>query len=166
MAPSAAEAIDEGVRAGVRIAVDAGAVRVGLAASDPGGLLATPVSVVRRDRRGERDLEEIAAVVAAREPLEVLVGLPRSLSGAEGAAAATARDYAAALARRLSPVPVRLVDERLTTVQATRGLQAAGVRAREARGVVDAAAAVVLLQYALDHERSTGNPPGEQVDVR
>lgn len=163
MAPSLAAAIGERVRPGVRIAVDAGSVRVGVAASDPAGLLATPVTVLRRDRRTARDVDEIAVLVADRDALEVLVGLPRSLSGAEGPAAVTAREYATSLARRLAPIEVRLVDERLTTVEATRGLRAAGVRAKQSRGVVDAAAAVVLLQHALDLERGTGNPPGELV---
>ena len=134
---------------------------VGVAVSDPAGVLATPVTVLRRDRRGGRDLDEIASLVTARGAVEVLVGLPRSLSGGEGPAAAGARAYAAELAARVAPIDVRLVDERLTTVQAARGLQAAGVRSRQARGVVDAAAAVVILQHALDSERATGSKPGE-----
>lgn len=151
------------VRTGVRIAVDVGSVRVGVAASDPAGILATPVTVLRRDARGGHDLDELAALVLEREAVEVLVGLPRSLSGADGTAAGIAREYAAALATRIAPVTVRLVDERLTTVEATRGLRAAGVRSREARGVVDSAAAVVILQHALDAERASGMPPGEAV---
>jgi putative Holliday junction resolvase len=149
------------VRSGVRVAIDVGTVRVGVAASDPSGVLATPVSVIRRDRRGGSDVIAVADLVAEREAIEVLVGLPRSLSGAAGTAAVAAREYAAALAARVAPVPVRLVDERLSTVSATRDLQAAGVRAKAARHVVDAAAATVILQHALDTERATGNPPGE-----
>ena len=143
------------------MAVDAGSVRVGVAVSDPAGVLATPVTVLRRDARGGRDLDELAALVAEREAMEVLVGLPRSLSGADGPAAVTARAYAGQLAARIAPVGVRLVDERLTTVEAARGLRAAGVRSRAARGIVDAAAAVVILQHALDSERATGMLPGE-----
>jgi putative holliday junction resolvase len=101
--------------------------------------------------------------VAEREAVEVVVGLPRSLSGADGSAAKTARAYAAELAMRVAPVEVRLVDERLTTVEASRGLRRAGVAARDAKGVIDAAAAVVILQHALDMERSTGLRPGEPV---
>jgi putative Holliday junction resolvase len=145
----------------VRLGVDVGSVRVGVAVSDPDGLLATPVAVLRRDRRGRKDLEELAALVADRAVVEVLVGLPRSLSGADGAAAQTARSYAAELASRVAPVAVRLVDERLTTVEAHRGLRSAGIRAKAARGIVDAAAAVVILQHALDSERATGALPGE-----
>jgi putative Holliday junction resolvase len=153
--------VEVAVRSGVRLAVDVGSVRVGVAASDPAGVLATPVAVLRRDTRNGRDLDELASLVREREAIEILVGLPRSLSGADGPAAVSARAYAADLAKRVAPVAVRLVDERMTTVEATRGLRAAGVRSRAARGIVDAAAAVVILQHALDSERATGTAPGE-----
>ena len=93
----------------------------------------------------------------------VLVGLPRSLSGREGPAATGARAWAATLAAQLDPVPVRLVDERLSTVSAARDLRASGMSAKKGRGVIDQAAAVVFLQAALDTERATGTPPGEPV---
>jgi len=150
------------VRRGVRLGVDVGSVRVGLAASDPGGLLATPVETLRRDARDGSDLARIAAEVVEREALEVLVGLPRSLSGREGPAAEAARAYAGLLAERVA-VPVRLVDERLSTVAAHRSLRSSGVKGRKQRAVVDQVAAVVLLQAALDTERSTGQAPGEPV---
>jgi putative Holliday junction resolvase len=145
----------------VRLAVDVGSVRVGVAVSDPAGVLATPVTVLRRDPKGRRDLDELAVLVAEREAVEVLVGLPRSLSGADGPAAVGARTYAGELASRVAPVAVRLVDERLSTVEATRGLRSAGLRSKAARSVIDAAAAVVILQHALDSERATGALPGE-----
>lgn len=154
-----------GMRPGVRLAVDVGTVRVGVAASDPTGTLATPVTVLRRDARTGRDLAELAALVRQREAMEVVVGLPRSLRNAEGPAAAAAREYAGRLATMVAPVPVRLVDERLTTVEAARSLRAAGRDSKSARGVVDAAAAVVLLQAALDTERRTDTPAGELVSV-
>jgi putative Holliday junction resolvase len=141
-------------------------VRVGLAASDPHGMLATPVETLARDMSGAdvpSDLRRIAAEVVERDALEVLVGLPRSLSGGEGPAASAAREYAQALAR-LVEVPVRLVDERLSTVAAHRTLHAAGMKGRKHRAVVDQVAAVVLLQNALDTERGTGQPPGQLVD--
>jgi putative Holliday junction resolvase len=149
------------VRAGVRIGVDVGSVRVGVAASDPAGVLATPVTTLRRDVRRGSDLQALAGLVAEREAVEVLVGLPRTMSGRAGAAVDAARSYAVAVARRVAPVPVRLVDERLSTVSASRALRESGVRGQAARAVVDAAAAVVLLQTGLDEERSTGRPPGE-----
>lgn len=153
------------MRAGVRVGVDVGTVRVGVAASDPTGTLASPVTVLRRDVRGDRDIGDLAALVSERDVVEVVVGMPRSLRDEEGRAATSARDYAERLAARVAPVPVRLVDERLTTVEAARGLRAAGRDSRSARAVVDAAAAVVLLQSALDAERNSGEAPGEQVNA-
>ena len=148
------------MRAGVRVGVDVGSVRIGVARTDPGGLLAVPVETVAR---GEGDLDRIAAIVAEHEAIEVVVGLPRTLAGGEGAAAAKARQYAAVLARRIAPVAVRLVDERLTTVDAHRALRESWVAGRRQRAVVDQAAAVIILQSALDEERSSGRPPGELV---
>jgi putative holliday junction resolvase len=147
----------------VRVAVDVGTVRVGVAASDPEGVLASPVTVLRRDLRTGADLDAVAGLVADRDAVEVVVGLPRTLRDTESASTRDAKGYADRLAARVAPVPVRLVDERLTTVTATRALRAGGRDARAARAVVDAAAAVVVLQAALDTERSTGRPPGELV---
>jgi putative Holliday junction resolvase len=149
------------MRAGVRIGVDVGSVRVGVAACDPAGVLATPVTTLRRDVRNGRDVDQLSGIVTERAAVEVLVGLPRTLAGRDGAAAVAARDYAATLASQVAPVPVRLVDERFSTVEATRNLRAAGVPGRSMRAVVDASAAVILLQTALDTERATGIPPGE-----
>ena len=133
---------------GVRIGVDVGSVRVGVAVSDPDGILATPVTTLARAEDGA-DLDALAALVAERDAVEVVVGHPRHLSGAVGSAAKDAEAYAAALRDRVA-VPVRLVDERLTTVTATRTLAERGVRGRAQRAVVDQAAAVAILQSALD----------------
>jgi len=150
------------MRPGVRLGVDVGSVRIGIATSDPDGLLATPVETVPR---GRGDLERIVALAGGYEAIEIVVGLPRSLSGGEGPAAAAVRDFARALAGAAGPVPVRLFDERLSTVSATRGMRSSGVRGREARRRVDQAAAVVILQGALDAERATGAPPGRTVQA-
>ena len=152
-------------RSGVRVGVDVGSVRVGVAASDPSGILATPVRTVPRDVSDQQapDVEEVASIVADTAAIEVVVGLPRTLAGLEGPAAAEARQYARALAVRVAPVEVRLVDERLTTVDAHRSLRESGVDGRKQRAVVDQAAAVLILQAALDAERSSGRPPGELV---
>ncbi|HVU73692.1 MAG TPA: Holliday junction resolvase RuvX [Mycobacteriales bacterium] len=141
------------VRSGVIVAVDVGEVRVGVAASDPHGLLASPVSTLARDGHAAADLAELATIVREREAVEVVVGLPITLAGREGPAAASARAYADALAPMVAPVPVRLVDERLTTVVGAQGLRAAGVKGRKQRAVVDQAAAVALLQGVLDAAR-------------
>jgi putative holliday junction resolvase len=147
-------------RPGVRLAVDVGSVRVGVARSDPGGILATPLTVLPS---GPRAQAELARLAAAEEAIEVIVGLPTSLSGREGAAAAGAREFATDLAAQLAPIPVRLVDERFTTTEAHDALRRGGKDARARRQVVDAAAAAVLLQAALDAERSTGRPAGQLV---
>ena len=139
---------------GVRIGVDVGTVRVGVAASDPSGVLASPVATLARDVDGGTDLAELAGLVRERGAVEVVVGLPRSLSGRDGPAARAARDYAAALAERVDPIPVRLVDERLTTVAATRRLREAGIGGRKGRTVVDRSAAVLILQGWLDGART------------
>jgi putative Holliday junction resolvase len=91
------------------------------------------------------------------------VGLPTTLAGRQGQSATAARQVAADLAARIAPVPVRLFDERFTTTTAHAVLRQGGKNAKARRGIVDAAAAAVLLQAALDNERATGNPPGELV---
>jgi putative pre-16S rRNA nuclease len=150
------------VRRGVRVGVDVGSVRVGVATCDPEAVLATPMETVPR---GDGELDRLAVIVAGQAAVEVVVGLPVSLSGQEGRAAAAARDFARALAGRVAPCPVRLVDERLSTVAATRGMRESGISARRGRSAVDQAAAVVILQGALDAERGSGQPPGEIVQV-
>lgn len=154
------------MRPGIRLGVDVGSVRVGLAASDPDGILATPVKTLARDLQHGADQDTIAALAFEREVLEVLVGLPRSLSGGEGPAAALARAYAKTLAARISPTPVRMIDERLTTIDAHRQLRDSGVAGRAQRALVDQAAAVLILQAGLDAEKSSGLPPGELVAGR
>ena len=150
------------MRLGVRLGIDPGDARIGVARSDPSGMLATPVETVSR---GVGDLDRIAAILEEEAAVEVVVGLPRSLSGAEGPAAAKVREFAVALARRVDPVPVRLCDERLTTVTAESMLRERGKKGAKRRAVVDQAAAVVILQNALDTERARGAAPGELVLV-
>ena len=149
------------MRPGVRIGIDPGDARIGVARSDPSGFLASPVETVKR---GRGDLARIAALTAEEDAVEVVVGLPRSLKGGEGPAAVKVRDFAARLARRVSPVPVRLVDERLTTVSAEAMLRDRGRSGSARRAVVDQAAAVLILQHALDTERASGTAPGEIVE--
>jgi putative Holliday junction resolvase len=148
------------LRIGVRLGIDPGDARIGVARSDPSGSLATPVETVRR---GPGALGRIARLARDAEAVEVIVGLPRSLSGGEGPAAVKAREFAGRLAARLAPVPVRLQDERLTTVAAEAMLRDRGKKGGKRRAVVDQAAAVLILQQALDRERATGEPAGEIV---
>jgi putative Holliday junction resolvase len=151
------------MREGVRLAVDVGSVRIGLAVSDPTGRTAVPVGALARDAG---DQEAVLAEAVERGCIEIVVGLPVGLSGREGPAAEAARAFATALAGS-SRIPVRLVDERLSTVTATQRLAAGGTRGRRGRtrtsGRFDASAAAVFLQAALDAEVATGRPPGEKV---
>lgn len=149
-----------GARPGVRLGIDPGEARIGVASSDPDGILATPVETVTR---GPGDLDRIVAIAEEVGARIVYVGLPRSLSGGEGPSAGRVREFAGQLATRLEPVELRLVDERLSTVTAESVLRERGKKGRKRRAVVDQAAAVVILQGAIDTERSTGGPVGEPV---
>lgn len=174
-----------GPRPGVRVGVDVGSVRVGVSASDAAGSVVLPVTTLVR---GRATVAELASLVRDRAAVEVVVGLPLGLSGTEGAAAAAARGLAGELAAAVTPVPVRLVDERFSTAGAVRELQpsrgrderrrAPGERAgrragthrpdhhvdsRALRSVVDQQAAVIILRTALDAETATGRPPGTLV---
>jgi putative Holliday junction resolvase len=136
---------------GVWIGVDVGTVRVGVARSDPSGILASPVATLARDPDHDTDLDRLAALVAESAAVGVVVGLPVTLRGREAESALMARRYAESLAERIAPIPVRHVDERLTTVSAQRKLRSGGVRGtKSTRAVIDQAAAVELLQGWLD----------------
>lgn len=144
---------------GARLGVDVGSVRVGVAVCDPDGILATPLVTLARDQShtdGDRvpsDMAAIATLVRERDIVQVIVGLPVTLAGKEGLAAASTRQYADVLAKLIDPVPVVLTDERMSTVAAARRLSERGVRGRRQRAVVDQAAAVEILQGWLDARR-------------
>ncbi|MCU1594314.1 MAG: Holliday junction resolvase YqgF [Frankiales bacterium] len=130
---------------GVIVAVDVGTVRVGVAASDPHRILASPVETVAAPGH-----QRVLEILAERDAVKVVVGLPTSLSGhSTSASADMAREWAATL-QGLTDLPLELVDERLTTVTATQALRAAGKKGKQARAVIDQAAAVALLQAFLD----------------
>lgn len=149
------------MRNGVRLGIDPGDARIGVARCDPAGMIATPVETVRS---GKGDLRRLGQLVRSEEAVEVVVGLPRSLGGGDGPAAVKVRELARRLAERIAPIPVRLVDERLSTVSAEAMLRDQRKGARR-RAVIDQAAAVVILQQALDTERATGRPAGELVEL-
>jgi putative pre-16S rRNA nuclease len=148
---------------GRRLGIDVGSVRIGVATSDPDGILATPVETVRRDRT-DKHLRRLAQLVDELEAVEVVVGLPRTLADRSGPSAQDAIELADLLARRVAPTPVRLADERLTTVAAQRSLREAGVRAKGQRSVIDQAAAVGILQNWLDQRRAALAAHGEVGD--
>ncbi|MGV0852488.1 Holliday junction resolvase RuvX [Mycolicibacterium phlei] len=141
---------------GRRVGIDVGTVRIGVAASDPDGILATPVETVSRDRRknSDRHIRRLVDLIRELDAVEVVVGLPRTLTDRAGTSAKDAVAVADALAARIKPTPVRLADERLTTVMAQRSLREAGVRAKGQRSVIDQAAAVGILQNWLDQRRA------------
>lgn len=149
------------MRRGVRLGVDVGRVRVGVAVCDPDGMIATPLATV-----GHSEVRRVADEAAERGAVEVVVGLPLGLDGREGAAAQSARAWAKDLHARMPEIPIRLVDERLTTVDAHRAMREAGRRERTTRSVIDQQAAVLILQVALDSERNSGKPAGELVGGR
>ena len=143
---------------GRRLGVDVGRVRVGVALSDPDGILASPLVTVPRDMGAAADsvpadIAELVRLVTEHEAVQVVVGLPVRLDGSEGAAAIDTRAYAERLARAVAHVPVVLADERMSTVVATRRLAERGVRGKRQRAVVDQAAAVEILQSWLDAQR-------------
>ncbi len=146
---------------GRRLGIDVGTVRIGVAVSDPDGILATPVETVRRDR-GDGHLRRLTTLVGELDIVEIVVGLPRTLADRAGASADDAVTLAAAVAGRVGSVPVRLADERLTTVSAARSLREAGVRARQQRGMIDQAASVAILQGWLDQRRNAATTSKEQ----
>lgn len=148
------------MRPGTRLGVDVGTARIGVARSDVHGMLATPVETVKR---GPGDLARLAELCTEYDVLEVVVGLPIALSGRETASTGDARQFARELAA-VQPAPVRMVDERLSTVSANSALRASGRNARNSRSVVDQVAAVIILQHALDFERSADSPPGALVN--
>lgn len=149
-----------------RLGVDVGDVRVGVARSDLDGLLATPVETMPRPTAAAG----VASLARELDTQVIVVGLPRSLDGHEGAAAGKARAFCEELAAALhtggGTPGIRLVDERLTTVTAHQALHTSGRKGRKHRSVVDQVAAVMILQQALDLERATGRDPGEAFTPR
>lgn len=140
--------------------IDWGKARTGIAASNVGTSLAYPVETVVA---GPQELQRIVALVAEYEPGAIYVGLPLTLSGERRQAAEFTTARAAQLAALVAPVPVRLIDERMSTASASRTLSGAGHRAKQQRRIIDQAAAVEILQRAIEWERRTSSLAGEPV---
>jgi putative Holliday junction resolvase len=152
------------MRSGVRVGIDVGRARIGVARTDLHGMLATPVETVPRSPEGDgTDVARILSIASELDALEFVVGLPLAMSGNETASTQDARDFAERLALT-GTVPVRLLDERLTTVSAQSALRRSGRTAKNSRSVIDQVAAVILVQHALDSERSSGKPAGILLD--
>ncbi|MDN4645708.1 Holliday junction resolvase RuvX [Arthrobacter sp. PsM3] len=152
---------------GVKFGVDVGTVRVGVAVCDPDGILATPLRTLDRNVKKNTDVRILAALAVELGVVEIFVGLPRTMKGEEHASARMATDYAKLLAGKLgecgSGAPVRLVDERLSTVTAHRNLHEAGMSSRNHRKVVDQVAAAGILQHAIDMQKAKGTEVGSRV---
>ena len=142
------------IPAGRVVGVDLGSRRIGLAVSDSGQSVATPVSTITRSGDLQADHEALAAVVHDYGAVGVVVGVPVSLSGSSGPAAEAVNEEVASLRERLM-VDVETMDERFTTTVASAGLRSAGRRAKRQREVIDAAAAAELLQTWLSRRRAT-----------
>lgn len=138
---------------GTRIAIDWGKARIGVAACDPRGILAYPVETVATK---DRPFARLAEIIAEYEPVEVIMGLPVALDGTERIAARDVRRAGDRLAEAVAPIPVRYVDERMTTRTAARALHEAGRDARHQRSVIDQAAAVAILEHVLEQARTSG----------
>lgn len=143
----------------MRLGVDVGRARIGVARCDPHAMLATPLETVLRDAKASADIVRILALAEEYGAVELVVGLPLGLSGHRTASTDDAEDFAGRLASA-GTVPVRLVDERLSTTQAQGQLREAGRQTKQSRGIIDQAAAVVILQHAIDAERARGEAPG------
>lgn len=142
-------------QSGAILGLDPGERRIGIALAVrgvvPGASMALPLTVV--DRTGDWPAA-LAALVAEHHVAGIVVGLPISLAGSEGAAAGRAREFAAEVSERLA-LPVHLVDERLSTVSASRALGEAGTRGKRRKQVVDRSAAAIILQVWLDAQGRT-----------
>jgi putative Holliday junction resolvase len=147
-------------RRGRRLGIDVGDVRIGVAVSDPDGILATPVETIPA---GPGAIRRLAELVGEHEVLECVVGLPIGLSGREGPAVTKVRAFCTELLTAIDPVPIRLFDERMSTMTADTMLRQSGRAGRTRRSVIDQAAATVILQTALDSERTRGSAPGESM---
>lgn len=148
------------LRPGVRLCLDWGKARIGVAACDAGGVLCYPVETIPNGKKLQAQvLARLHDLVAEHGPLEIVMGLPTDLRGEQGTAARETNDVAEWLTDMLG-VPLRLVDERMTSVSAHRKLAEAGRSTRQRKTVIDQAAAVAILEHALDTERRTGVPGG------
>lgn len=144
-----------------RIGIDWGKARIGVAACGGHTSLCHPVTTVHA---GRDEVEQLAAIVAEYAPGLVYIGLPLDLRGDYGPSAQFVLGKAKLLASRIAPIDVRLVDERMSTVVASRSLGSVGRNTKSQRGIIDQAAAVEILQSAVDAEQRWSCPAGEPLD--
>lgn len=148
------------MRTGVRVALDLGSVRIGVAKSDATGTLASPYTTWQVSADW---MSELGKLIAEYEPIELIIGLPTNLRGESSVAAEAIKEIATEIKTNFPLQPIRLMDERMTTAAARKQLQAAGYNSRSDKHLIDAAAATVLLEDALEAERRQGKPAGESL---
>jgi putative Holliday junction resolvase len=141
--------------------VDLGTKRIGIALSDPTGMVASPLLVIAR-KGGKQDLQEVVRLARDYDVESIVVGLPVDLKGELGVAAQKAQTEIEQLRTLAAPVPVQAYDERLTSAAAQRAMSDSGVDSRQQRGQVDKVAAALLLQSYLDRQRHQDASPPEQ----
>lgn len=137
---------------GRRIAFDYGDIRIGVAVCDPDGIISSPLAVLATEKKNLAG--EIQAIFAEYEPVQIFIGLPKQLSGVESVSAEKARRFGALLAE-LTDVEIIYIDERLSTVSAQSKLREAGKSAKESKELIDAMAAVEILELGLQSARSS-----------
>ena len=149
------------MRKGIRYAIDYGDQRIGLAKSDVDAIMAVPVATIKND---EFALKNLLEHLNETGYLDIYIGLPKHLSGVLGQSALKAQEFARKLSAEIDVDSIRMLDERLTTTSASARLQESGVNTRNQKSIIDQAAAVELLEFALDSEKRTGNIPGLKID--
>jgi putative Holliday junction resolvase len=151
------------MRSGRRIAFDVGLARVGVALSDFHAILATPVAHLTRNADLAAVIAEASKIVTENEAIEIYVGLPLNLKNESTLSTEDAVAFARALALQVE-VAVRLIDERLTTTSAASALRSAGHAARSQKGLIDSAAAAVILEQAISQEKLSNTAPGIAIE--
>lgn len=151
------------MRSGRRLAVDVGKVRIGVAATDFHAILASGVTTIARQESLESTVQELCQVINEIEPIEIYVGLPISMSGDFSSSTKDAIQFAKSLSDA-QDVPVRFIDERLTTVSAASALRTSGRDSKSGRKIIDQIAATIILEQALELERSAHSAPGKAIE--
>lgn len=151
------------MRTGRRLAIDVGKVRIGVAASDFHSILASGVATVQRGADLDSAVSELVQLIIEIEPIEIYVGYPISLSGLGSSSASDAVALASALASKID-VPIRLIDERLTTVTAANALKTSGRDSKSGRKFIDQIAATVILEQAMEMEKNSDSAPGIKIE--
>ena len=151
------------MRSGRRLAIDVGTVRIGVAASDFHGILASGLATVDRSKGDDSAIQQICELINEVEPIEIYVGLPIGMSGNSTSSTRNALDFARLLMEAQS-APIRFLDERLSTVAASSALRSSGRDSKSGRKIIDQIAATVILEQALETEKSSGNLPGKNLE--